>query len=116
MAGKKAPARPGRMRRAARAWGPGSANWTYDALCCGRDTELFFPEGDEPAITAKKICKQCSVRPECLAHALETDERYGIWGGLTEHERGLLGARLARHATDQPPASSPGDDDGPVAA
>jgi WhiB family redox-sensing transcriptional regulator len=27
------------------------------------------------------------VRAECLDFALENDERFGIWGGLSERER-----------------------------
>jgi WhiB family redox-sensing transcriptional regulator len=29
----------------------------------------------------------CDVRGECLEYALEHDERFGIWGGLSERER-----------------------------
>lgn len=113
MAAKKAPARPGRRRPTTRAWGPGRADWTHQALCSGRDTEVFFPEGDQPVIVAKSICQRCPVRADCLAHALRTDERYGIWGGLTEHERDLLREGIAGHT---PRVGGPGDDDGPVAA
>lgn len=113
MEGKKAPARPGRLRPGTRAWGPGRADWTHDALCSGRDTDAFFPEDDQSAIVAKSICRRCPVRADCLEHALRTDERYGIWGGLTEGERDLLRAGIAESA---PRAGGPGDDDGPVAA
>ncbi|HJR18350.1 MAG TPA: WhiB family transcriptional regulator, partial [Actinomycetota bacterium] len=36
---------------------------------------------------AKRICAQCAVRDECLDYALANDERFGIWGGLSERER-----------------------------
>ncbi|MDX6335165.1 MAG: WhiB family transcriptional regulator, redox-sensing transcriptional regulator, partial [Streptosporangiaceae bacterium] len=36
---------------------------------------------------AKKVCRGCEVRVECLEYALEHDERFGIWGGLSERER-----------------------------
>ena len=36
---------------------------------------------------AKSVCAGCAVRAECLEHAVSSDERYGIWGGLTEEER-----------------------------
>ena len=32
----------------------------------------------------------CEVRHECLEYALAHDERFGIWGGLTEYERKTL--------------------------
>jgi WhiB family transcriptional regulator, redox-sensing transcriptional regulator len=36
---------------------------------------------------AKTICAACPVRDECLQHAVTSDERYGIWGGLNQEER-----------------------------
>jgi WhiB family redox-sensing transcriptional regulator len=117
MTTKKAPARPGRRRPTFTDWLPvGDADWHDNALCRGRDTEVFFPEEDEPTIVAKSICRRCPVRRDCLAHALERGERYGIWGGLTERERQLLRARIVRNVRAIPAASVPGDDDGPIAA
>ena len=43
---------------------------------------------------AKRICGECPVRAECLEYALEEDERFGIWGGMSERERRKL-KRLA---------------------
>jgi WhiB family redox-sensing transcriptional regulator len=46
---------------------------------------------------AKAICQQCPVSDDCLFHALEFPETAGIWGGLTDLERGrLLGKRQKR--------------------
>jgi WhiB family redox-sensing transcriptional regulator len=42
---------------------------------------------------AKKVCVSCEVRAECLEYALENDERFGIWGGLSERERRKLKRR-----------------------
>ena len=39
---------------------------------------------------AIRICGRCPVRDECLAHALDYDERHGVWGGLTADERRAL--------------------------
>lgn len=36
---------------------------------------------------AKTVCASCIVRQECLEQALNSGERYGIWGGLTDAER-----------------------------
>jgi WhiB family redox-sensing transcriptional regulator len=36
---------------------------------------------------AKRICIGCPVRQECLDYALVSNQRFGIWGGLTEEER-----------------------------
>jgi WhiB family redox-sensing transcriptional regulator len=36
------------------------------------------------------VCRSCDVRAECLEYALEHDERFGIWGGMSERERRRL--------------------------
>lgn len=61
--------------------------WQDSALCAQTDPEAFFPERGYPARTAKEVCAACPVRSECLNYALENDERFGIWGGLSELER-----------------------------
>src|SRR5262245_45714039 len=62
-------------------------HWQEQALCTQTDPEAFFPEPGRLANAAKRICARCDVRGECLEYALANDERFGIWGGLTEHER-----------------------------
>ena len=42
---------------------------------------------------AKRVCLTCDVRGECLEYALAHDERFGIWGGLSERERRKLKKR-----------------------
>jgi WhiB family redox-sensing transcriptional regulator len=39
---------------------------------------------------AIRICGHCPVRDDCLAYALNGDEQYGVWGGLTAEERRAL--------------------------
>ncbi|MDR3663075.1 MAG: WhiB family transcriptional regulator [Mycobacterium sp.] len=39
---------------------------------------------------AKRICHSCPVLHECLGHAMEADEPYGIWGATTPKERANL--------------------------
>jgi WhiB family redox-sensing transcriptional regulator len=53
----------------------------------------FFPEKGGSTRDAKKICTGCEVRGECLEYALSNDERFGIWGGLSERERRKLRKR-----------------------
>lgn len=36
---------------------------------------------------ARKICATCPVATECLQWAIELPEKFGMWGGLTPHER-----------------------------
>ena len=38
-------------------------------------------------LRAKQVCAGCEVRAECLQQALDSGERYGVWGGLTDVER-----------------------------
>jgi WhiB family redox-sensing transcriptional regulator len=68
--------------------------WRLDALCAETDPEAFFPEKGGSTREAKRVCTGCSVRAECLEAALTNDERFGIWGGLSERERRRL--RLQR--------------------
>ncbi|MBK0417695.1 WhiB family transcriptional regulator [Leucobacter sp. CSA1] len=64
--------------------------WQADALCAQTDPEAFFPEKGGSTREAKRICESCEVRSECLEYALANDERFGIWGGLSERERRKL--------------------------
>lgn len=68
-------------------------SWQGDALCAQTDPEAFFPEKGGSTRDAKKICTSCEVRSECLEYALQNDERFGIWGGLSERERRKLRRR-----------------------
>jgi WhiB family redox-sensing transcriptional regulator len=65
-------------------------------VCQEVDGELWFPDiggrsGD--VLLAKKFCKECPVKSECLQFALVNNEQYGIWGGLTLKERLKLKAK-----------------------
>ncbi|MGX7827770.1 WhiB family transcriptional regulator [Actinokineospora sp. 24-640] len=67
--------------------------WQERALCAQTDPEAFFPEKGGSTREAKRICLGCEVRAECLEYALAHDERFGIWGGLSERERRKLKKR-----------------------
>lgn len=67
--------------------------WQDRALCAQTDPEAFFPEKGGSTREAKRICQVCEVRSECLEYALAHDERFGIWGGLSERERRKLKKR-----------------------
>ncbi|MFD9737866.1 WhiB family transcriptional regulator [Umezawaea sp. NPDC059074] len=68
-------------------------DWQERALCAQTDPEAFFPEKGGSTREAKRICLGCEVRSECLEYALAHDERFGIWGGLSERERRKLKKR-----------------------
>jgi WhiB family redox-sensing transcriptional regulator len=68
-------------------------SWRVNAACQGMDTDLFYPEGRGRALRlreqiAKQVCADCPVTRECRQFAATYPERYGIWGGRTENERG----------------------------
>ena len=69
-------------------------DWQERALCAQTDPEAFFPEKGGSTREAKKVCTGCDVRSECLEYALQNDERFGIWGGLSERERRKLKRRV----------------------
>jgi WhiB family redox-sensing transcriptional regulator len=67
-------------------------DWRSDALCTQIDPDLFFPKkGDAgQAKQARAVCARCPVREQCLTAALEADERFGIFGGLSVRQRDAL--------------------------
>ena len=71
-----------------------AGGWQERALCAQTDPEAFFPEKGGSTREAKKVCLSCEVRAECLEYALAHDERFGIWGGLSERERRKLKKRV----------------------
>jgi len=83
------------------------AGFSYSHFgACRDDPHLFYsPDADlrHPELKAERewrvgvartICDSCPVEVECLEGALERREKYGIWGGKTERERGKI---LAEH-------------------
>lgn len=48
---------------------------------------IMYPDDDAGVERARRVCSRCEVQAECLAHALNHGERYGVWGGFTPEER-----------------------------
>jgi WhiB family redox-sensing transcriptional regulator len=69
------------------------ADWPSVAACRSGDPDALFVQGAEQNV-AKRICRSCPVRYECLADALDNRIEFGVWGGMTERERRAL---LRRH-------------------
>jgi WhiB family redox-sensing transcriptional regulator len=69
----------------------------YDQAACldGVDADAFFPDRGGSTRTARRVCASCPVKTDCLDYALANDERFGVWGGLSERER----RRLKRRAS-----------------
>lgn len=73
---------------------PDDAEWMKDGLCASSTVEpdTWFGEPGEPdyhqkAKVAKRICSACPIKDLCLQYAIDNNERFGIWGGMTMRER-----------------------------
>ena len=76
-------------------------DWRAKAACRDKDPELFFPVGNTGAAyqqieEAKAVCRTCKVIDACLKCALDTNQDYGVWGGLSEDERRQLKRKAMR--------------------
>jgi WhiB family redox-sensing transcriptional regulator len=70
-------------------------SWILEAACRGMSSEVFYPERGQDTHQAKMICMGCAVRVECLTFALETGEKFGIFGGTSERQRREMRRRIA---------------------
>ena len=61
--------------------------WLERGACRGLDPQVFYPDDEDDASAAKRICAECQVRVTCLEYALSFREKDGVWGGATERER-----------------------------
>lgn len=61
-----------------------------EPFACQENPDWFFSKARQKVARAKAACAHCPVREACAQYALETGERYGIWGGLDETERKSL--------------------------
>ncbi len=81
----------------------GAWEWQLAAACRGMCSSVFFhpweergPARERRERAAKAICRECPVMIECQRHARAIPERYGIWGGLSEAERGGTRVRVTQ--------------------
>lgn len=78
-------------------------DWMSNGLCAQADPDAWFPEKGGSTREAKRLCNgrtaddggptrrpPCPVREQCLRWALDHEERYGIWGGVSERDRRRL--------------------------
>lgn len=72
---------------------PEPPEWISRGLCAQTDPEVFYPMKGGSSRAAKETCLACEVRLQCLDYALDNEERFGIWGGLSDVER----RRMRRH-------------------
>ncbi|MGZ7495891.1 WhiB family transcriptional regulator [Corynebacterium sp. ZY180755] len=69
-------------------------DWQLQGACRGENSEVFYhPDGERGRARrmrerrAKAVCAGCPVLEQCRRHAIEVQEPYGIWGGMSESER-----------------------------
>ena len=59
--------------------------------CAHRPGDMWFatedPKDRGALRTALRLCGECPFRVPCAQYAVDTDQRYGIWGGTTERKR-----------------------------
>ena len=88
------------LRTSARQSGSGSPvrePRQYEApLCAEVDGDLWFPDRGGNlghVLLAKQICNRCTHQDECAEWGI-ANERFGIWGGLSELDRRIARRRL----------------------
>ena len=61
--------------------------WMDRAACAQVGGDMWYPEQGESVEPAKQVCARCPVKAECLDFALETGDRWGVWGALSDRQR-----------------------------
>jgi hypothetical protein len=87
--------------------------WMQHANCKNK-THLMFPKEykDITYITeARKICKTCPVKPECLNYALQYPpaDMHGVWAGYTPRQLAAQQRKLGLKPTKPTIAQMWGD-------
>lgn len=50
------------------------------------DPDIFYSYDNKDISKAKSICAECPLRKQCLTGALNSGERWGVWGGASQNE------------------------------
>lgn len=75
--------------------------WEQGNCRDAEDADIFYPDRNAStysvvAAKARQICRgdsssvQCPIILECLFYGLVTEDRFGIWGGMSARERNAL--------------------------
>ena len=72
-------------------------HWSDEALCKGHVDDMFPREHKDLSYIseARRLCRQCPVRKECLEYALSfpASDQHGVWAGLTPRQLDAEGKR-----------------------
>lgn len=67
-------------------------NWSTGLCRTSKyDPDIWFADDDATTQVAANVCQLCPIRDKCLQWALDTGQKYGVWGGLTEDQRKVTG-------------------------
>ena len=79
-------------------------DWEKGA-CKGAPTNLFYAVEENRKINEwieigilRTMCGGCPIYKQCLAYALG-NENYGVWGGMTTHERNAFNGKAPEKQT-----------------
>ncbi|MFI9340010.1 WhiB family transcriptional regulator [Streptomyces sp. NPDC052773] len=64
-------------------------DWLQQAACAGLDHRAFFATSRHARAqvnAARRVCAACPVREQCATWAIQTGERWGVWGGMSQQE------------------------------
>lgn len=81
--------------------------WQKNARChrsrCSVNPDDFHDEKPnshtrmmEPLPNVQAICDTCPVAVECLTYSYQLGDAYGVWGGLSRHQRQALQSQRSR--------------------
>jgi WhiB family redox-sensing transcriptional regulator len=62
------------------------SSWV-DMVPCKTKGNIFFSEEIDDIRRSKRICLTCPFADKCLQIAINKEEIYGVWGGLSQRER-----------------------------
>lgn len=71
-------------------------DWTSEAACAGKPVEWFYPDRGDTTVKAKKVCRECPVKAECLEYGLS--QAHGVWGGVSVRGRRKIVRERRRRA------------------
>ena len=65
-------------------------DWHEHGTCRTVDPEAWFEDYPSKYDPIFKMCAQCPVQVECLRQSFDDREEFGVWGGMSAHERNRL--------------------------
>ncbi|SIN72633.1 WhiB family transcriptional regulator [Agromyces cerinus] len=71
-------------------------DWRAAAACATTDPDMFSDDNWQIQERAKTICNTvCTVREQCLTEAMDNEEPFSVWGGLSARDRARLRKQTA---------------------